>query len=81
MNPFRPGVQQMLALVPVPVVPLALSGLWGSFFSRSHKGKAMRKLRGIFSRITLVAGPPVLPDGAAPERLQAAVLALRGERR
>ena len=79
MNPFRPGVQQMLALAPVPVVPLALSGLWGSFFSRSHQGRAMRKLRGIFSRITLIAGPPISPAGASPEHLQAAVLALRGK--
>ena len=62
LNPFRPGVQQMVATTPVPVVPLALSGLWGSFFSRSHQGQAMRRLRGVFSRIALTAGPPVPPD-------------------
>ena len=81
MNPFRPGVQQMLARVPVPVIPLALSGLWGSLFSRAHKGNAMHKLRGIFSGITLIAGSPILPAEAAPEHLHAVVLALRGERR
>jgi len=81
MNPFRPGVQQMLATTPVPVVPLALSGLWGSFFSRSHQGKAMRRLRGVFSRIMLIAGPPIPPERAAPAQLQATVLALRGERK
>ena len=62
LNPFRPGVQQMVATTPVPVIPLALSGLWGSFFSRSHQGKAMRRVRGIFSRIALRAGPPVPPE-------------------
>jgi 1-acyl-sn-glycerol-3-phosphate acyltransferase len=81
LNAFRPGVQQMVATTPVPVVPLALSGLWGSFFSRSHHGRAMRRLRGIFSRIALVAGPPIPPDRVAPAQLEAAVLALRGERR
>jgi hypothetical protein len=81
MNPFRPGVQQMLATTPVPVIPLALSGLWGSFFSRSHEGRAMRRVRGIFSRIALSAGAPVAPARANPEDLQALVLALRGERR
>jgi len=81
LSPFRPGVQQMIATTPVPVVPLALSGLWGSFFSRSHRGQAMRRLRGIFSRIALIAGPPIPPEHVAPEELQAIVLALRGERR
>ena len=41
---------------PVPVVPMALRGLWGSFFSRSYEGKAMRRWRGVFSRIALVVG-------------------------
>jgi 1-acyl-sn-glycerol-3-phosphate acyltransferase len=81
INAFRPGVQQMVATTPVPVVPLALSGLWGSFFSRSHHGRAMRRLRGVFSRIALIAGPPIPPDRVAPAQLEAAVLALRGERR
>jgi 1-acyl-sn-glycerol-3-phosphate acyltransferase len=81
MNLFRPGVQQIVAQTPVPVIPLALSGLWGSFFSRSHQGRAMRKLRGIFSRITLRAGQPIVPELAVPERLHEVVLQLRGERR
>jgi len=81
MNPFRPGVQQMLETTPVPVVPLALSGLWGSFFSRSYQGRAMRRLRGFFSRIALKAGPPVPPERVALPQLEATVLALRGERR
>src|SRR4029079_6784045 len=46
LSRFRPGVQQMVATTPVPVVPMALRGLWGSFFSRSHNGKAMRRLSG-----------------------------------
>ena len=81
LSPFRPGVQQMIATTPVPVVPMALSGLWGSFFSRSVDGKAMRRLRGIFSRITLVVAPPVPPERVTLEGLQASVLALRGDRR
>jgi hypothetical protein len=81
MDAFRPGVQQIVATTPVPVIPLALQGLWGSFFSRSYEGKAMRRLRGVFSRIGLVAGAPIAPAEATPQRLQAVVLALRGERR
>ncbi len=81
LNRFRPGVQQMLATTPVPVVPLALRGLWGSFFSRSHDGKAMRRFRGLWLRIALVAGPALAPVDATPERLQEKVLALRGNMR
>jgi hypothetical protein len=79
LNPFRPGLQRILEQAPAPVVPMALRGLWGSFFSRSDRGRAMRKIRGLFSRIALVAGPPVLPERATPEYLQQNVLALRGD--
>ena len=78
---FRPGIERIVAETHVPVVPLALQGLWGSFFSRCCEGRAMRNLRGLFSRIALVAGPPVLPEHVDDESLQATVLALRGERR
>jgi 1-acyl-sn-glycerol-3-phosphate acyltransferase len=81
INPFRPGVREIVQKTPVPVVPMALSGLWGSFFSRAHKGRAIQRWRGAFSRIALVVAPPVAPDAATPERLQALVLALRGDAR
>ena len=71
----------MIATTPVPVIPLALSGLWGSFFSRAYGGKAMRRVRGVFSRIGLTAGAPVAPGEADPGHLHATVLALRGSRR
>jgi len=79
LNPFRPGLQRILEQAPVPVVPMALRGLWGSFFSRSYRGMAMRRLRGMFSKIALVAGVPLAPQQATPERLQETVLALRGD--
>ena len=81
LNPFRPGIQQIIEATPVPVVPMALSGLWGSFFSRSTNGKAMRSLRGIYSRIAFIVAPPVDPAGVTLEALQATVLELRGPRR
>jgi 1-acyl-sn-glycerol-3-phosphate acyltransferase len=78
---FRPGLQRILAEAPVPVVPMALRGLWGSFFSRAAGGQAMRRLRGVFSRIALVAGVPLAPEIATPEFLQREVLGLRGDQR
>jgi 1-acyl-sn-glycerol-3-phosphate acyltransferase len=80
LYPFRPGVTRILARDPVPVIPMALRGLWGSFFSRKD-GPAMSKpwrLRP-FSRIGLAVGPAVAAAAATPEGLQADVLALRGD--
>jgi 1-acyl-sn-glycerol-3-phosphate acyltransferase len=83
LNPFKPGVKKIVDRTPVPVVPLALQGLWGSFFSR-NEGAAMTKwsriLKRVFSRIGLVAAPPVPAREATPETLHAIVLRLRGDR-
>ena len=82
MNPFRPGVSRILERNPVPVVPLALRGLWGSFFSRMG-GSAMSNPRHLrpFSRIGLAAGAPVAPAQATPQHLQELVAQLRGSER
>ena len=82
LNPFRGGIMRILERQPAPVVPLALRGLWGSFFSRKD-GPAMSKpfRRGIFSRVELVSGAVVPAAEASPEGLQDLVLALRGEQR
>jgi 1-acyl-sn-glycerol-3-phosphate acyltransferase len=82
MYPFRPGIKRIVERTPVPVIPMALRGLWGSFFSR-HCGAAMARLfrRGIFSKIGLAVGATVPPQMATPEGVQAQVQALRGESR
>ena len=81
MHAFRSGIERMVKDTPVPVVPMALRGLWGSFFSRSYEGRAMRRWRGMFSRIAIVVAPAVPPALATPEALHAQVLALRGNAR
>jgi 1-acyl-sn-glycerol-3-phosphate acyltransferase len=66
---FRPGIERILRETPVPVVPMALYGLWGSFFSRKD-GKALRKpFRRIWSRVSLVIGQAISPNDASPEQL------------
>jgi 1-acyl-sn-glycerol-3-phosphate acyltransferase len=80
LYPFRPGIARILERDPVPVVPMALQGLWGSFFSRKD-GAAMSKpwrLRP-FGRIGLAVGAPIAAAGATPEGLQSQVLELRGD--
>jgi hypothetical protein len=62
----------------VPVVPMALRGLWGSFFSR-WGGTAMRYPRGIHSTIAFVIDRPWPPAEVTPEGLQLKVADLRGD--
>ncbi len=80
--PFRPGISRILERNPVQVVPVALSGLWGSIFSR-RDGPAMSALWKArpFRRIAIAAGDPVNASQALPDSLRADVLALRGELR
>lgn len=78
ISPFRPGIGRILAETPVPVVPMALQGLWGSFFS--HEGKGAMKFKGRFwSKVGLVAGPPVPAEEASAELLEKRVKDLRGD--
>jgi 1-acyl-sn-glycerol-3-phosphate acyltransferase len=81
MNPFKPGVTRIIDRDPVPIIPLALRGLWGSFFSRAH-GKAMSRLfpRGMLSRIKLVADDAISGPDINLEDLQQRVATLRGDR-
>jgi 1-acyl-sn-glycerol-3-phosphate acyltransferase len=80
LNAFRSGISRIIEKSPVPVVPMALRGLWGSFFSRKG-GPAMTRLSQLrpFSKIALVASAPWASGSVTPEGLQAAVLALRGD--
>ena len=82
LQPFRPGITRILEANPVPVVPMALSGLWGSFFSRVD-GVAMKSpfRRGVFSDIALHVGQPVRPGDATPAYLHQQVRSLRGDLR
>jgi hypothetical protein len=62
----------------VPVAPMALTNLWGSFFSRAEKGTAMVKpfRRGLMSRVGLNVGTALAPEAVQPEVLQGRVAEL-----
>ena len=76
---FRPGVEKILERDPVPVIPMALQGLWGSLFSRRDAAEKRIKIpRRFYSRVGLVIGKARGPDAQA-EELEADVRALRGD--
>ncbi|WP_343723533.1 MFS transporter [Herbaspirillum seropedicae] len=80
LNPFKGGVQKIIARSPVPVLPMALRGLWGSLFSRDPSNPVARTFkRGLFSRLELAVGEAIPPEQVSPELLQEKVRDLRGQ--
>ena len=82
LQPFKAGIMKILATRPVPVIPMALQNLWGSFFSRAD-GKAMTKpfRRGLYSSVRLMVGEPIAPAAVTPEGLHQITSDLRGRLR
>jgi 1-acyl-sn-glycerol-3-phosphate acyltransferase len=80
MNEFRGGVTKIIERSKVPVIPMALRGLWGSLLTRDKANLFERSFtRGLRSRLALAVGMPVAPELATPAYLQEQVQALRGD--
>ena len=80
MNEFRGGVAKIVARSKVPVIPMALRGLWGSLLTCDPGNLFERSYaRGPRSRLALAVGAPVAPQEATPEYLFQRVKQLRGE--
>jgi 1-acyl-sn-glycerol-3-phosphate acyltransferase len=77
LQPFKGGIMKILERaradgIDPPVVPMALTNLWGSFFSRIERGGAMVRpfRRGMFNRVGLNVGPPLPASQVQPELLR-----------
>jgi 1-acyl-sn-glycerol-3-phosphate acyltransferase len=80
LQEFRGGIMKVLELakaqgVEPPVIPMALTNLWGSYFSRIERGQAMVKpfRRGAFSSVGLNVGEAVPAALVQPAMLRARV--------
>lgn len=82
---FKSGVERILARAaeagrPVPVVPMALRGMWSSMWShRDNRMGRMRVPRRFRAQVEVVAAPPVDGTVATARSLEAQVHALRGD--
>jgi 1-acyl-sn-glycerol-3-phosphate acyltransferase len=72
LQEFKGGIMKILERQPVPVIPMALTHLWGSYFSRIEQGGAMVRpfRRGAFSRVGLNVGPAVAAADVQPALLR-----------
>ncbi|PSW05948.1 MFS transporter [Photobacterium lipolyticum] len=76
LNEFKKGIEKIISRNPVPVVPLGLTGVWGSFFSH-ERGRAFTTWPSRFwSRIEIAAGKAVAPEYVSARGLQEEVAAL-----
>ena len=77
LQPFKGGIMKILVNakrdgVDAPVIPMVLTTLWGSYFSRVENGDAMVRpfRRGVLSRVGLNVGSSLKADAVTPEALQ-----------
>ncbi|MEG2805266.1 MFS transporter [Stenotrophomonas sp.] len=79
MAAFKSGVEKILERRPVPVVPMALRGMWASMWSRrdTRLGR-MRVPRRFRAHVEVAASPPLDGAAATAEQLEQQVRALRG---
>ncbi len=75
---FKAGIESIVRRNPVPVYPIALTGLWGSIFSRKFRGSIRRFIPKKFSpRVQAICGAPIPPHLVTVNRLQETVLRLK----
>ena len=80
MSEFKGGISKIIERTKVPVIPMALLGLWGHLLSRSKDNLLERAFRkGFRSQLSLAVGRPVAPADVSPELLYRQVAELRGD--
>lgn len=79
MYPFKNGIQRIVERTPVPVIPMALQGMWGSFSSRKGGAAFTKFPRRLRSHVAVSVGAAVAPEAATPAVLEEKVRALRGD--
>ena len=83
LQEFKGGIMKIIERaraegVEAPVIPMALTNLWGSYFSRIEQGGAMVRpfRRGFYSRVGLNVGAAVAPAEVQPALLRERVQTL-----
>lgn len=78
LNPFRTGIERIIARTPVPVIPMAIEGMWGSFFSKKGGPAVSKPFRRFWSRVGLNIGAAVPAESVSAHLLAERVAELGG---
>lgn len=76
VDEFKKGIERIIEETPVPVIPMALDGLWGSFFSHKGGHALTTKPKRFWSKVSLTAGVAVEPQQVSANDLRQRVLKL-----
>ena len=76
VDTFKAGIERILKDSPVPVIPLALDGLWGSYFSHKDGHALTTRPKRFWSRVSLTAGKLQQPQDVSAQSLESDVKSL-----
>ncbi len=77
INNFKPnGIERILNDTPVPVIPIKIEGLWGTFFSKDKKSKNLKTLLQFNRKVKIIIGKPILPENFSITQLEERVRGL-----
>ena len=78
INQFRPnGLTRILETNPVPVVPIHIDGLWGTYFSKQPGAKSLKTLFDFKRKVTINIGKAIQPEEFSTPLLEKTVRDLK----
>ena len=75
------GIDLIIKRSKVDVIPIALQGLWGSYFSREGGHALLKWPKRFWSKVTIIAGECVSSEETNSQLLRQQVIDLRGDNR
>lgn len=74
---FQRGIERIIEETPVPVIPAALSGLWGGWGTHKDTPPFSGLPKKIHTRVRMIFGEPILPERVTRELLHQRVTLLK----
>ena len=69
MNEFKTGIEKIITRDPVPVIPIGLIGLWGSFFSHKEGAAFSKAPKRFWSRVIINIGSLINSENVSAQGL------------
>lgn len=79
LQAFRPGLERIVQKRPVPVIPIGITGLFGSFFSKAYGEPMTRRPQRFRAHVKVEIGAPIAPHLATAQLVQARIASMIGE--